>query len=57
MQARNNPASETAGLFETAGNAYYGNPYLTQHEQYGLEFVDRSDSDDDIEKVVILGYN
>lgn len=43
---------------ENAGNGYYGNPYQSGYEQYGLELLDRhGDSEDDIELVVILGYN
>lgn len=43
---------------EAAGNSYFGNPYHTEYEQYGLEHLDRnSDSEDDIAQVVILGYN
>ena len=39
-------------------NSYFGNPYQLPYEQYGLENLDRnSSSDDEIERVVILGYN
>ena len=37
---------------------YFGNPYRSGYEQYGLEFIDRqADADEDISRVVILGYN
>ena len=39
-------------------NSYFCNPYNSGLEQYGLEFLDRNPtSDDEIESVVILGYN
>ena len=38
--------------------SYFGNPYQLHYEQYGLEYLDRnSSSADEIERVVILGYN
>jgi hypothetical protein len=40
------------------GNSYFGNPYELGYEQYGLEHMDRNQqASDDIESVVILGYN
>jgi len=39
-------------------NSYFGNPYQLHYEQYGLENLDRnSSSADEIQRVVILGYN
>ena len=41
-------------------NSYYGDPRHVEKEQHGLEHIDRDkalDDDDDIEQVVILGYN
>lgn len=39
-------------------HSYFGNPYQLDYEQYGLENLDRDiDDADDIERVVILGYN
>ncbi len=44
--------------FDQAENSYFGNPYQLRYEQYGLEYLDRnSSSADEIERVVILGYN
>ncbi len=43
---------------DPSGNSYFGNPYALGHEQYGLENLDRNQQgSDDIESVVILGYN
>ena len=43
---------------DNAGNSYFCNPYQTDYEQYELEYLDRnSHEQDDIECVVILGYN
>ncbi len=39
-------------------NTYFCDPYHTRLEQYGLEYIDRNTGgDDDVERVVILGYN
>ena len=39
-------------------NSYYGDPRHVDKEQHGLEHIDRDKADDDdIEQVVILGYN
>lgn len=39
-------------------NSYFGNPYELDYEQYGPEHLDRNQQgSDDIESVVILGYN
>ena len=39
-------------------NTYFCDPYRSRLEQYGLEYLDRHhDGDDDVERVVILGYN
>jgi hypothetical protein len=39
-------------------NSYYGDPRHVDREQHGLEHIERHQNDDeDIEKVVILGYN
>lgn len=39
-------------------NTYFCDPYHSLLEQYGFEYLDRNQSsDDDIERVVILGYN
>lgn len=39
-------------------NTYFANPYQLHYEQYGLENLDRNGcSADEIERVVILGYN
>ena len=38
-------------------NSYYGDPRHVDKEQYGLEHIDRDKADDDVEQVVILGYN
>ena len=39
-------------------NSYYGDPRYVEKEQYGLEYIERDQSDDEgVEKVVILGYN
>jgi hypothetical protein len=39
-------------------NSYFGNPYQLHYEQYGLENLDRNSSNaDEIQRVVILGYN
>ena len=52
---------ETRDLFmepDPSGNSYFGNPYQLGHEQFGLEHLDRNQQEaDDIESVVILGYN
>ena len=43
---------------DPSGNAYFGNPYALGHEQHGLEHLDRNpQGSDDVESVVILGYN
>ena len=43
---------------DPAGNSYFGNPYSLEHEQFGLEHLDRhAPGPDEIESVVILGYN
>jgi|GEM_PF-1556609 len=43
---------------DQAENSFFGNPYQLRHEQYGLEYLDRNNSSaDEIERVVILGYN
>jgi|GEM_PF-1931161 len=43
---------------DPAANSYFGNPYELGYEQYGLEHLNRSQQgSDDIESVVILGYN
>ena len=58
MQIHND---ETRHLFlesEAGGNAYFGNPYALDYEQHGLEHLDRNQQGtDDVESVVILGYN
>lgn len=39
-------------------NSYYGDPRYVEKEQHGLEHIDRKRTDDDdVEQVVILGYN
>lgn len=48
------PATKT----DHTENSYFGNPYQLRYEQYGLEYLDRkSESNDEIERVAILGYN
>ena len=43
---------------DLTGNSHFGNPYELGYEQYGLEHLDRNQQGpDDIESVVILGYN
>ena len=43
---------------DLTGNSHFGNPYELGYEQYGLEHLDRNQQgSDDIESVVILGYN
>lgn len=43
---------------DPTANSYFGNPYELGYEQYGLEHLDRTQQgSDDIESVVILGYN
>ncbi len=43
---------------ELTENSYFGDPYQLHHEQYGLEYLDRNmNAADEIERVVILGYN
>ena len=43
---------------DPTANSYFGNPYELGYEQYGLEHLDRhQQGSDDIESVVILGYN
>ena len=39
-------------------NSYYGDPRFVKKEQYGLEHIERDKVDEnDVERVVILGYN
>jgi len=39
-------------------NSYYGDPRHVDREQHGLEHIMRNQTDDeDVEQVVILGYN
>ncbi len=39
-------------------NSYYGDPRYVEKEQHGLEHIDRKRTDEDeVEQVVILGYN
>ena len=43
---------------QSPDNSYYGDPRYVKREQYGLEHIERDQSDDDgVERVVILGYN
>ncbi len=39
-------------------NSYYGDPRNVKKEQHGLEHIERDQVDEEeVEKVVILGYN
>ena len=43
---------------DPSGNAYFGNPYALGYEKFVQEHQDRQQQKaDDIESVVILGYN
>ena len=58
MQTPEYSVVEDADESSLAGNGYYGNPYHTAYEQYGFEHIGRvAGNEDDIENVVILGYN
>lgn len=57
MQAPELPSRHPSPEPANAGDDYFGNPYRTRHEQYGFEYLDRTNSQDEIESVVILGYN
>jgi len=39
-------------------NSYYGDPRFVNKEQHGLEHIERDKvAENDVERVVILGYN
>lgn len=43
---------------DPCGNSYFGNPYALGYENFVIEHPDRHRQEaDDIESVVILGYN
>ena len=55
-----NPADKPESPFDPFGtkNTYFCDPYHSRLEQYGLEYLDRDSTDDDeVKRVVILGYN
>ena len=57
MSTPGNPTPVMLMETEQVENSYFGNPYRLHYEQYGLEHLNRNDNSDDIERVVILGYN
>jgi len=43
---------------QSPDNSYYGDPRYVKLEQYGLEHIERDQTDEEgVEQVVILGYN
>jgi len=43
---------------KSSDNSYYGDPRYVKLEQYGLEHIDRDQTDEEgVEQVVSLGYN
>ena len=58
MEHRQTPQNDSRHDPFGTENTYFCDPYRTRLEQYGLEYLDRNPSgDDDVERVVILGYN
>jgi len=62
--AKTNKAPEFESLLSSpwghssADNSYYGDPRYVKLEQYGLEHIERGQTDEEgVEQVVILGYN